>query len=241
MPHSFGEIRTAFNELRRKNTACQKSKHRYRVDRIWTDIYFSDTRHYKWQTEIEEFARHVQSLGKHALFLDVCGNTSASRMGFDHSFQASMSCDGSVINRDTTFYRVDIFAHPGLKPIIENITQEHGQLTLTTFRPLAGLQTYMTLGQSKAYKMLICRCLFRQLELIVNATRVGGYIHLERPFQMDESTSEFINKTPVRKQLNHVTLKSWARKLHCSIRLHHDSFGPKWLLRKDYKYLGPIL
>jgi hypothetical protein len=240
MPHSFAEKRAALEELRKRNTACPTRRHHYRVDRIWTNIYFSDTRLYDWQAEVEGFARHVQSTGSPALFLDVCGNTNAIRMGFDHSFQASMSHEGTLIKKAATVYRTDIFAHPGLKPVAEDITQNHGQLTLTIFRPLAGLQAYMTLGKSDAYSTLVHHRLFRQLELVVNATRVGGYIHLERPFQMDESIGEFISKTPARKRLSHVTLKSWARTLHCSVRLHHDSFGPKWLLRKDYKCLGPI-
>lgn len=238
MLYSFAEKRAALLELRVRNKDSQESRHHYRVNRFWTDLYFSDSQLYKWQTEIRGFASNVRSIGQPVLHLDVCGNTIATRMGFDHSFQVSMQDTRLAISKATS-YRADIFTRQSLKPILEEITRENGQLTLTTFQPKAGLQSYMTLGQSEAYRDVIYHRLYQQLELIVKATRIGGYIHLERPFQMDESMVEFLRKTPPNKQLSHVTLKAWARKLQCSIRLHYDSFGHKWLLRKDYKNLVP--
>jgi hypothetical protein len=242
MSFPYPELRSAIRELHRRQANCEKAEHNYRVDRGWTDDYFRNSRLFDWQTEIRTYANTLREQGCLVIHLDVCGNTVATNMGFDHSYQMSMSRYGSLIKKGVTVYRGDIFARLSLQPFLNQILAERGQLALTTFRPLAGLQRFTPIYERErgAYQTLIYYRLYQQLAAVVAATRVGGYIHLERPFQFDDSIGDFLRKVKPHEMTGHVMLKTWARQLKCSIRLHRDSFGCKWLLRKDYKELGPI-
>ncbi len=233
MSYSSAELREAIKKLHGIQVRCAASRHNYPVDRLFTALYFTDSRLDAWLAEIKEYAKDTRLQGKPVLHLDVCGNTVATRLGFDHSYQMSMSTSSYFIERDCTAIRLDIFNPTSLKICLQKIQNERGKLTLTTFRPLAGLQAFMTLGQSEAYVDLIYNRLFKQLAFIVEATQVGGYIHLERPFQMDDTIGAFLLGDKASEMIPHITLKKWARKLHCTIRFQYGPFGHKWLLRKN--------
>lgn len=240
MDHSFSEIRSAVRKLHQYIKINDSAEHIYRVNRPWIYEYFTDSRHDRWWDEIEGFANHVRGRDERVIHLDICGNARASR-SFDHSYQVSMSHNEVHRGDQVTFYRRDIFDRFALRDLANDISVRGETLTLTTFRPIVGLERYTPFKvDGEVYKHIIHQRLFDQLAIVVNHTRVGGYVYLERPFQFDESIVDFILRTKPINMIGHQNMLKWARRLKCSVRMSHDSFGLKWLLRKDYKELGPI-
>jgi hypothetical protein len=240
MTYSFSELRAGvikMNSVIRNNPTLS---HHYRVDRSWADEYFFQLD--AWKRDIADFATIVRDSGQSATHLDICGNTSARSLGYDHSYQFSMS-EREYWPADCTACRGDIFDKRALRDFLRKIEAERGKLSFTTFMPMAGLQSYTPREDPVSHRDVLYQRLFQQLELVLRHTSVGGYVLLERPFQLDVADGrigDFLSRTPFEQSSFHTAIVTWSKKLRCSVRGQHNSTGGNWLLRKDYKSSGPV-
>lgn len=232
MSYTFSEIRTGAREMRSVIRISPKWPHHYRVDRLRADGYFFQLD--SWKKEIIDFAATMHSSKQSAVHLDICGNTTARMLGYDHSYQFSMSTRGTW-REDCTAYRGDIFDKRALRGFLEKIEAERGKLSFTTFMPMAGLQSHTPIRDCASHRDVLYRRLFQQLTLVMLHTHVGGYVLLERPFQLDFNDgriSDFLSRTPFEQNIFHTAVKAWGKMLKCSVRGTDTCTGGYWLLRK---------
>ena len=233
MVHTFSEIRDGVKKMNSVISMSTNWPHHYRVDRTWTDIYFFELD--DWEKEIYAFATTVKDSGQSAIHLDVCGNTSARGLGYEHSYQFSMSTRGAW-QENCTACRGDIFDKRALRDFLLKIEAERGKLSFTTFMPMAGLQSHSPDEDYVAHRDVLYQRLFQQLYLVLLHTHVGGYVLLERPFQFDYGDGRienFLSRTPFKQSAFHTAVKVWAKRLKCSVRGKHNLTGGIWLLRKN--------
>jgi hypothetical protein len=240
MIYSFSELRDGVMKMRSVISNNPTSSHYYRVDRSWADEYFFQLD--AWKREIVDFASTVRDSGQSAVHLDICGNTSARSLGYEHSYQFSMSTRGHW-PVDCTAYRGDIFDKQALRDFLQQIEAERGKLSFTTFMPMAGLQSYTPQRSCASHRDVLYQRLFQQLEQVLLHTQVGGYVLLERPFQLDSGDGrigDFLSRTPFKQTAFHTAVKAWAKLLKCSVRGKDSIVGGNWLLKRDHKSLGPV-
>lgn len=240
MSYAIAELRHAVRMIHAVAENNVDRDHFYRVDRGYADEYFFGCK--DWQQEVADFASRLHTSNVPAVHLDVCGNTTADALGFDHSYQFSMS-NRRLCRPHTTACRGDIFNKLEFFAFLNEIEAERGKLGFTSFMPMAGLQSYTPKSAVPGHRDILYRMLFRQLAAVIDHTHIGGSVLLELPFQLDAGDgriADHFSRTPFNQTKSHQTLKRWAKQLKCSVRGRKNLTGGSWLLRKDYKCLGPV-
>jgi hypothetical protein len=229
----FSEVRRAARELRAVSAREAKASHYYRVDRTDTSRYFYGME--DWLREIEKYLTSVRVQGETAAYLDVCGTTSAERLGCTVNYQFTIQDRRRLSVTKNTFPVVgDLFARSDFDRVITLVKANGHLLSLTTFQPMAGLQRFTPKADTQL-ESVVYQHLCHQLAKVVEITREGGYILLERPFQFcPHNLRDFLRGERGTKSSAHAWVKKLARSLRCKIRVSNTLNGPMWLLRKGY-------
>lgn len=205
------------------------------LDRSQTRQYFDI--HKKWLFEIEESLSKQKGKKFH---IDICGRTTACRMGFDASYCFALKTSDFVkkISINNHFFiDGDIFNPTEFNKFILFIKENKLYPSLVTFEPVAGLHEY---GLSSAistkvpgYREFVYSYMGKRLEQVIEILRPGGYIYLEKPFQFDPVlVGEFITGTPKNQFDLSIGIKKITRNKKCRIEISNDMNGPYFLIHK---------
>lgn len=208
----------------------------YRLDRNQTRQYFDI--HKKWFFKIKESL--LKQKGK-KIHIDICGRTTACRMGFDASYCFSLKTSDflkKISVNNHFFIDGDVFNPTEFNEFILFIKENKLYPSLVTFEPVAGLHEYgpYSVGVSKLtsnYPDFVYRYLKKRLEQVISILKPGGYIYLERPFQFDaDMMTEFLRGVPKNKMAISIAIKKIARLNKCTVEISHDCSGPYFLIHK---------
>lgn len=207
---------------------------RYRLDRTQTRQYFEI--HPKW---FKKIIKTISEQKGKKIHIDICGRTTACRMGFDASYCFALKTSEFVkkISDDNHFFfDGDLFNPVGFNLFIQMIKENELFPTLVTFEPVAGLHEYGPSAISRevpGYREFAYSYLGKRLEQVIEILRPGGYIYMERPFQFDPVlTADFITGTPKNQFDISLWIKKIARRHKCKIEISQDCSGPYFLIYK---------
>ena len=115
------------------------------------------------------------------------------------------------------------------------MNKDNARPALVTFEPVAGLGSYQWGDKYVSnYKSITYGRLEKRLVEMIHILRPGGYIYLERPFQM-EGLAEFFQSKSQKDYDISIHLKKIARQQKCTIEISSCIGGPYFLLNKSFK------
>lgn len=229
----FSKMREAVKRLRRLSDKETKGNHFYRVDRNDASSYFFGLN--DWRREVTKYTDSVREQGETTAFLDICGTTCARNLGCNMNYQFTIQSKRMLVEMKHIVPIVgDLFSRNDFNQVIARIKADGHLLSFTAFQPIVGLQSF-TPKQGTMFENVVYHHLAKQLAKVVEITRDGGYILLERPFQLcPHDIGNWVRRKNTIESTSHDWMKRHARSLHCKIRVVDTSCGPNWLLCKGY-------
>jgi len=209
----------------------------FRLDRLDASLYFSF--HKKWKMKIINYFEQLKKGRMKIVHIDICGRTNANSLGVEESYCFSLKASDitkCLAPKSQFFFDGDIFNSKNFSDFIEVVRNK--KPALVTFVPVAGLQTYR-ISQNMIgvplYRKITYFRLIKRLCALIDILQPGGYIYLERPFQMDvDDIRDFFLRKPQSENIFYVALKKIARKNKCKIEMNLILGCPSFLLQKAH-------
>lgn len=237
-------VSTNFKELRQvqafyKNATelnfLENPSDRYRVDRFDAMGYFDIFP--KWKNKVISYIEDLKKMKEKFVYIDVCGRASGQRLGADTSYLFSLRTDKlkrMARPKGDVFVDGDLFNRKDFSVLL-GLVREDVAPAFITFRPMAGLQNYSFINKETKnfpnYEKITYGLLGKRLADVIEVLRPGGFILLERPFQCI-GLEDFFKGVPQDKSEFTLLVKSFAKKIKCSVDVLSSIGGPYFLLRK---------
>jgi hypothetical protein len=212
----------------------------YLVDRLDASGYFGVMP--KWENKIRSYLSGIKKSRQKVVHLDICGRASGISLLADKSYCFSLLTSDfskSLSSEKRILVDGDLFNQEDFSKFISIVKKGRVAPAFVTFMPMAGLHNYNPFFNSESnkfpnYEEVTYGLLGKRLKSIVKILRPGGYILLEKPFQ-GIGMGDFILGKPQDKSEFSLLVKSFARKIKCSVEVHSAIGGPYFLLRKSLK------
>jgi hypothetical protein len=208
----------------------------YRVDRHDASGYLSMWP--KWRMKVREYFRSLKEQGERAVYADVCGRASGASLGADKSYSFSLQPLSTFWYREDKELRVrgDIFSSKDFYSFVNLLRSNGDNPGFVTFEPIVGLEGYTPWESAKGLPRLHAdvtyQRLLNNLEKMFEILKPGGFIYLDRPFQLT-GLKDFFMKVPQEQNDMTLSIKQFCKeKGHCSVEIERSICGPKFLIRK---------
>ncbi len=207
------------------------------VDRLRAD-YLS--RQPKWEKEVRSYLKRLHKRGERVVYADICGRASGDCLGADISYCFSLHAS----NLRRRFCRPgevlvdgDLFRMRDFNSFLAQMKRNGDAPALVTFNPLAGLQSYTPTKEKLAIKLhpqVTWQRLENNLRRLLETVRPGGYLYLDRPFQLaGTDTFDWLSRKELCEYQSVKWMTAFCRDRRCRIRFDRTITGVKFLLKKD--------
>ena len=233
------EIRDALCLIQNISAKERAGSGYYRLNRVFADLYLQGLP--KWETKIRRFFNTLREQGKSVVFVDVCGRATGASLGADKSYSFSLQpvdihhfcqCEKEVRVRGDVFIAADFYS------FVRLIRSNGDKPALVTFKPVAGLQSYSPRRDFKDKPGLHYEVIFQRLKnnlrKMIEVMMPGGFMLLEHPFQLGDSTdsTDFLRGAPQDQYKSSLWVSAFCKEMRCSVEIKSTLCGPVWLIRK---------
>lgn len=232
---AVSEVKEAIRWNRKASEVSYPSDpHRYRVDRLWADYMVLQPR---WEKEVSAYLKELQAAGERAVYADICGRTTAAHLGADISYCFSLHT--TTMNRlghppEDVFVDGDFFSMRDFYSFLALMRDRGDRPAYVTFYPVAGLESYTpSTSNGRLHPRVTWQRVENNLRRLLEVVRPGGYVYLDRPFQLsDPDIRAFFQRLECKDYPSVKWLKAFCKGKKCSVDYDRDITGTKFLLRK---------
>lgn len=235
-------LRQIRNAVRFHREVSAKPSHQgdyYRLDRSDAAGYFAI--HPKWEKIIWSYFKDLHNKGEEVVHVDICGRATAENLGASRSycfpFKKNQFREIFAGPRDV-FIEGDIFRTRDFKKLINRLKLDNATPNLVTFEPVAGLGIYYPYDEMDEKLPKYCAVTYGQLEkrfrTIFGLLKPGGYIYLDRPFQLD-GVEDFLRGRSAEQYELSLQLKRITDDFNCKFEVVKETTGLYFLIRKHLK------
>lgn len=235
----LGSIRKRVKEHREISNK-EKDHDYFRVDRAHTSGYFEILP--EWRQKVRQFFHKVHEKGEKVVYVDVCGRTSADDLGADKSYCFSLQASEitksfrPIMSKTTEFVDGDLFNAEDFDSLIQTLKERKESPALITFMPMAGLQSHGPRDSKSIEAKVTYAMLEKRFRSLYSILKPGGFILLEKPFQMDSSNwASFFRGVPQTEYEISKHFKKLAEELGFELSIESQTTGPYFLIRKPLR------
>jgi hypothetical protein len=212
--------------------------YRHRVDRLYSDYMSLES---AWRKEVHAYLDGLKVQGERVVYADICGRTTGVKWGADVSYCFSLHT--SNIMRQShppqdVIVDGDLFRMRDFNSFLALMRDNGDQPAFVTFYPMAGLQSYTPLSsyehrKTKLHPEVTWQRLENNLRRLLKVVRPGGYIYLDRPFQLGSTdTLDWMQRRVLKEYQSVKWMQAFCRGKGCTVRFDRDITGVKFLVRK---------
>lgn len=215
-----------------------KDPYIHRVDRKHCD-YMSLLP--KWERKVQDYIWQLKQAGQRVVYADICGRTTAVERGADISYGFSLHASEMtriVHPKQDILVDGDLFRMRDFYSFLALMRDKGDRPAFVTFNPMAGLQSY-TPSESDKYintrlhPRVTWQRLANNLRHLLEVVRPGGYVYLDRPFQLaGTDTIDWLLKKELKDYQSAMWMKEFCKGKQCSVMVDRDISGLKFLLHK---------
>lgn len=208
----------------------------YPVDRMHSDYMSLQP---KWQRKVYDYLWGLRMAGERVVYADICGRSTAKGLGADISY--CFSLHASEMTRimhppEDVIVDGDLFRMRDFYSFLEMMRVRNDRPAYVTFYPVAGLQSYTPSEEkTRLHERVTLQRLENNLRRLIEVVRPGGYIYMDRPFQLHGSDlGDWLAHPRVElKDYRSVKrMREFCAGKRCSVEFDRDISGVKFLLRK---------
>jgi hypothetical protein len=216
--------------------AYPNDPYNWRVDRLYSDYMSLQP---KWDRKVKHYLRELKARGERVIYADICGRTTATGWGVDASYCFALHTSKITRMRhpqEDVIVDGDLFRMRDFYSFLALMRDRGDRPAFVTFYPMAGLQRYTPSERNaRLHPRVTWQRLENNLRRLIEVVRPGGYLYIDRPFQLaDVDLGDWLRRPRV--ELKDYTsvrwMKAFCKGKRCSVEFDRDISGTKLLLRK---------
>ena len=230
---SRADIKKAIRKLRGISLKGKDDQF-YRLDRRSVSSYRLE---HDWCNPEYDILRTIKARGGKVVYVDVCGRATGESLWADETYTFSLQSLDRVFWKEKTATHVqgDLFNPRDFYGFIRLLRKKRVSPAFVTFHPVAGLQSYTPWSKDNdpVYDLIVFQRLANNLQKMIEILKPGGFIHLGKPFQLLYMDMwDFLNHVPRKEWKSHLWLKTFCRKMRCSLEQGFSGDQDCHLIRK---------